>query len=295
MERYRMDQIKKDFLLSAALIDSHRSAFQRANVYSKDAEQVDRDEFVKLFRKKLISLEKVYAEGVSEVDHIKNLIMFKEELSADFPKVLADGRMLLGVAQKAVNLYVKYLWVLDFIPQPPHCPVDRIILNKVGINNINWTTLDNVDEYWSVIETIRKVADKNKLSIPEWECNVPRQIRKNIPPFLRAKRRRCPKLFPENMLPETAWDTRWSERIVGLGMVWPDSISLFLSKLLQGIVVPPELPGVVALEGADEFMEEVADGGNGFIGKLGRIEEHHGRVVAHCSTPMASWSRSSGR
>jgi len=167
-----VDKTKKDFLLSAAIVDSHRSAFQRANVYSKESSQSDRDEFVKLFRKKLTLLEKLYAVGVTENDHITNMIRFKDELSAAFPNVLANRTMLFGVAQKAVNLYVKYLWVLDYIPQPPHCPVDRIILNKVGINNINWTTLDDVEVYKSIIATIRIVADKEKSTIPEWELKV---------------------------------------------------------------------------------------------------------------------------
>jgi hypothetical protein len=55
---------------------------------------------------------------------------------------------------------------MDFIPEPPHCPVDRIILEKLG-DPRNWTQLDDIKEYQEIIESIRKLAGDKSPS--EWE------------------------------------------------------------------------------------------------------------------------------
>jgi hypothetical protein len=46
-----------------------------------------------------------------------------------------------GVAQKLLNLFLKYLWCLGTIAEPPHCPVDRIIIGKTCYKDKNWTEI----------------------------------------------------------------------------------------------------------------------------------------------------------
>jgi hypothetical protein len=164
-----MKQIKKDFILTIALTDSHGSAFRRANVYSKDASEIDKGKFAKMLRQKLKSLEQGYLKGVTEAEHIGNIERFGQELTEQFSHVLAGNKMRFGISQKAVNLYLKYLWVLGYIPQPPHCPIDRVILNEVGIYHENWTQLDDVEKYMGMIGKLKERADKDKLTIAEWE------------------------------------------------------------------------------------------------------------------------------
>lgn len=52
-------------------------------------------------------------------------------LSSEYVSVLADGRMKIGHAQKALNLYLKYMWCAGWVREPPHCPFDRIVLQFV--------------------------------------------------------------------------------------------------------------------------------------------------------------------
>lgn len=39
----------------------------------------------------------------------------------------------IGSAQKALNLYRKYLWCLGYIPFPPHCPFDATIIDQLPV------------------------------------------------------------------------------------------------------------------------------------------------------------------
>ena len=66
---------------------------------------------------------------------------------------------------------MKYLWCLGKVNKPPNCPIDRIIISKVDIKNPpNWTTLNNVTDYMSIIEKI--IENTNGMDIADWELSV---------------------------------------------------------------------------------------------------------------------------
>ena len=76
------------------------------------------------------------------------------------------GRIRIGTTQKVLNLYLKYLWVLNKIPEPPHCPFDGIIIDMMELNEpIRWTKFDDIDVYNKLIN---KVKDE-KMTVAEWE------------------------------------------------------------------------------------------------------------------------------
>lgn len=80
----------------------------------------------------------------------------------------------MGVSQKLLNLLLKYHWCLGEIAMPPHCPLDRIIQQK-GLkskNLVNWTTMNDIDEYLHIMHKIRQAADAKGQSIAEWELEV---------------------------------------------------------------------------------------------------------------------------
>jgi hypothetical protein len=49
-------------------------------------------------------------------------------------RILAKNQPSFGIAQKALNLFLKYLWCLE-IPNiskcPPHCPIDSQVLDEI--------------------------------------------------------------------------------------------------------------------------------------------------------------------
>jgi hypothetical protein len=110
------------------------------------------------------------AEPVLDADHCQTIGAIAGRLSEAFAPLLRDGRLRFGTSQKAFNLYLKYLWQLGGLPRnlkPPHCPIDRIVLNELSIDE-SWTKSDDQQQYMRWINAIRSRSQ----SIPDWENEV---------------------------------------------------------------------------------------------------------------------------
>ena len=73
---------------------------------------------------------KSYKNGCSEEQHYKNIESLIAKANVLGSVLLGPDGYKYGVAQKLLNLAVKYMWCLEHINEPPHCPIDRIIINK---------------------------------------------------------------------------------------------------------------------------------------------------------------------
>lgn len=116
-----------------------------------------------------------YEQRCTEEQHYRNIASLVEFGGQILSTPLRDGIYKYGVAQKLLNLALKYYWCLGLIPEPPHCPIDRIIIAKTHLRDrINWTEIRNESEYRDVIDAIRKVAHGESLA--RWElANYERQ------------------------------------------------------------------------------------------------------------------------
>lgn len=147
------------------------AAFQRGNVYRGGKV----DPKLKLaLRQAVFAVVKdcaaSYEKPVTEEQHFNNLIRISKTITGGYGSILRDGRFRIGTAQKALNLYLKYLWCFGRIVIPPHCPVDRMILDKVKLNHgINWTKLDSIEDYREAIEILKQAA--GKIPLAEWEIS----------------------------------------------------------------------------------------------------------------------------
>jgi hypothetical protein len=157
------------FLISIFLSNAQSSSFQRGNVYARNATNNQKRAFQEDFRKRLREFEQRYKQPVSEEDHIRTIQEFADQLSYAHPNALANGRLRIGTAQKAVNLFLKFLWSIGLVPEPPHCPIDRIVLTEIR-NNQNWTELDNIEDYKAIIGTIRQLAGQRTPA--QWEYDL---------------------------------------------------------------------------------------------------------------------------
>ncbi len=161
--------MKTQFLIRTFLSNTQSSSFQRGNVYAANATNEQKRAFQDDFRRRLWELAYRYAQPVSEEDHIRTIEAFADQLSESHPDALANGRLRIGTAQKAVNLFLKFLWSIDLIPEPPHCPIDRNVLTELGEER-NWTELDDIREYRRIIGAIRQHAEQQ--SPPVWEYDL---------------------------------------------------------------------------------------------------------------------------
>ena len=143
---------------------------QRSHLYAPSLSEKDREPFQLSLRAALESSAKKYADDVSEDQHVQNISALASLLSSKHATLLADGRMKFGHAQKALNLYLKYLWCLGKLPIPPHCPIDSIILKKIPkFTQERWTQLDSPERYKCIIASARIKANEKELPLAVWE------------------------------------------------------------------------------------------------------------------------------
>lgn len=140
-------------------------------VYRKD---VNSDPFKKYLRKKLTNISEKYRNQNIKEEELVNLI---NELSKDatekFQDILHENHFRIGISQKIINLFLKYLWCLDWIKEPPHCPFDSIIKNKLNcLSLIDWTKLDTIDDYKKYTEVVFQIANAQGKSIAQWELEM---------------------------------------------------------------------------------------------------------------------------
>ncbi len=149
------EQFLKDEIFSLTLM----ATVQRAGVYRSGSSEKDRGRFHKDFRSILEGIASQYGEHIDEEAHIRNIRDLSNRLTLDHKKVLNKGRFRIGTAQKALNLYLKYLWCLGRIPLPPHCPFDSQIIAKLSkYNGPKWTDLDTEEDYRSLVTAAKLKA-----------------------------------------------------------------------------------------------------------------------------------------
>ncbi|WP_122034659.1 hypothetical protein [Aliivibrio sp. EL58] len=175
-----MNQFKSNFLKKVKTNDkdrasknSVRAALSRCKTYSSDNPR-DRKKFRDDFREMVVNLSKEYSTSVSQSKHEINIVNISNVLSQKHGHILVNGRLRIGQAQKALNLYLKYLWCLGRLEiTPPNCPVDSIVLNGANLKGCLWTHLDCIETYNSWCLSISKHAKVNGFaSAQEWELQT---------------------------------------------------------------------------------------------------------------------------
>jgi hypothetical protein len=152
---------KKVFLLNEIWMLAVAGAFQRANIYALGIPEIEKQKFKNFLKKQVIEISDSYTSTVTSEQHILNIHKICQP--SEFSTILNNGCLSFGSGQKLLNLYLKYLWSLSLIPEPPHFPVDRIIQEKLKIKTLfSWTKRDEFGEtqYHEIIKAARDIAAK---------------------------------------------------------------------------------------------------------------------------------------
>ena len=151
-----------------AMDNSLQATLRRSKTY-KTENPKQRFEFREGVIAKVESLSEQYLKkSVSENKHIKNIEDLSESMSKKYGAYLVGKRFRIGSAQKVLNLYLKYLWCLGKIDEPPHFSIDAIMLRELPkYSHISWTKLNNIDKYRDIIKEAKNVAGDQSLA--EWE------------------------------------------------------------------------------------------------------------------------------
>jgi hypothetical protein len=155
-----------------ALAKSLQGALQRSLTYRDYVSESKRKAFRKEWQTKLREESIQYlrpGQPISDTQHCETILKIADSLSRAFEEILHGGRLRFGVSQKALNLYLKYLWRLGRATTPPHCPLDSIVLAKGRIVGA-WTKCDTTEQY---MEWISQLTERAKpLGLAQWEYDV---------------------------------------------------------------------------------------------------------------------------
>jgi hypothetical protein len=167
---------KTEYLVRELWILAWNASVQHASLYKAGAWQNQRDQ-VNAFKRKVIDYirgriipqYKEAVDGLHHCENIRSIIAYANEVDAG---VLGKNGYKYGVAQKVLNLALKYYWCLGQIKEPPHCPVDKIVIDKTSFRGkVNWTQILTEKEYLDIISAIRALAEKENSSIAQWELD----------------------------------------------------------------------------------------------------------------------------
>ena len=170
-------QCKAEFLRGECGILAWSASVQRTRVYRTGLTERDRSRFreavVQFLMANVLPLYAVPIEEARHVEQIEALTSYANKIGAG---VVGDAGYRFGFAQKLLNLALKYDWCLGRIPEPPHCPIDRIVISKTSLRGkLNWTAIADRSQYQRAIEAVRYEADAAKMSIAAWELDCYRR------------------------------------------------------------------------------------------------------------------------
>lgn len=154
---------------SSAMSSAIQAALQHNKTYRSESDYGMRDTFRSEWATFIREESMNYVQPVSDVRHCEAIQRISDRLQVKFGQLLSNGHLRYGTSQKALNLYLKFSWRLGKVAMPPHCPVDRTVLNAGGIDGV-WTKCDSVDQYMGWINGLR--ARARPLSLSEWEYQI---------------------------------------------------------------------------------------------------------------------------
>lgn len=166
----KLTQVTKE---SEAMSSSIMAALQHNPTYSANVSMKEKEKFRETLSNEIKKHAINYYKPIPEDIHNQNIIEICKDVSLKHSAILIDSKLRIGTTQKAFNLYLKFLWCLDpNRADPPHCPIDRVVLNHAGIGGA-WTKLDSLELYMQWIARLKETATKAGFSsIQQWELSI---------------------------------------------------------------------------------------------------------------------------
>ena len=164
------------FIKQMILRNTVNAALQRACVYDDGVDTKLKGEFKVAAKQWLEEFGERYEHSTADsklwCDEIQRL---SEVLDQGFGPYLRDGKIKLGICQKMISLYLKYLWLIsgDEEKKPLFAVLDRGIMKAAGVANApNWTLLDDMEEYIRVVRAVDDHAQRAHLGDgAQWEAD----------------------------------------------------------------------------------------------------------------------------
>ena len=164
---------KDDVIKSSLWKVTVYAAFQRAKIYSDTADNDQKSGVRETLKNEINAKLPKYLDTVSENAHLKNIKVISNKINQLWSCALEHGEIQIGVVQKAFNLYLKLKWCLKEIPEPPHCPIDKVIIDKLPFKHRkSWTKIRDIETYSNLVKQLKILANSENKTLALWELEV---------------------------------------------------------------------------------------------------------------------------
>ncbi len=165
-----------EFIEETMMLSTMRATLSRNSTYNQEVIPSDESKIAmrQLFQDSIRDLLPTYKDPVSDKAHEDNIQRISDSVSKAYCDVLQNGRLRIGTVQKALNLYLKYMWCLEKITTPPHCPFDAVVIGYLKLlKPIQWTKMDSIGDYQMLVAAARtELATHSLSSLADWELKT---------------------------------------------------------------------------------------------------------------------------
>lgn len=174
----------------ATMMGAYNSLISKDNSNLKNKSNEAKEKAVQLLQGKFGISEKIVSIAINDFDTWHREVC--ESLVETYQEIKDENNknfFTYGNAQKWLNMTLKYLWLLNRLPNDMdekalHAPIDSYILQKLkkleieGVTGSGetfyykkkcWSNIDKYNEYMELQEKIRKFAKADGKSVIEWE------------------------------------------------------------------------------------------------------------------------------
>lgn len=147
------------------------ASLQRNRTYSSAATSQQRRQVHYCWSEALVGLATNYDVSRSLGEFKADAESLRERMNLECGGVLCPGGFRVSHAQKSLAVYLKHLWCLGRVCEPPSCPVDRIVLTlaEAPVSLRAWTTVDSWELYDQQLGFIRSKAAGESQTLAVWE------------------------------------------------------------------------------------------------------------------------------
>ncbi len=178
----KIEEGKKKFIIKyhikTCVLSGINSSVCRSSAYSDKISKKQKKEFKDFWKEYLKDIiYPKYIQPQTLEEYIKDIIEFQRIMNEKFypyfqhKNFTDDPGFRIAHAQKSISVFLKHLWCIDLIQEPPMCPIDRTVLREIGESSA-WTKLNDINEYRRIVGIIKEQAEQREESICEWELRV---------------------------------------------------------------------------------------------------------------------------
>jgi hypothetical protein len=173
LNRYNTNRSKDEAIKEAI------SASVRHNpTYSPEIKMNERLIIRRSWEYNLIQIGELFTESRNLDFYLKTVNEFQITMS-DYNSLLSPNKnnyangFRIAHSQKSISVFLKHLWCMDIIPEPPCCPVDRIIAKVARIKlKENWTSMNSIVSLEYALNEFTNIAKSEKKTLALWELQL---------------------------------------------------------------------------------------------------------------------------